>query len=113
MRTIVPVVLIAATFEALSYGQSAPATTKTRFADPVVTLAQSDCTAAKLGDTIAPRWIPATDVLPARCEVDGRIASAVAGSTAPAINFRVWLPAEWNRRAVQQGGGGMNGVIPD
>src|SRR6185295_18554847 len=33
--------------------------------------------------------------------------------TARPINFRVWLPAAWNRRAVQQGGGGMNGVIPD
>jgi feruloyl esterase len=34
-------------------------------------------------------------------------------ATARPINFRVWLPAEWNGRAVQQGGGGMNGVIPD
>jgi len=104
MRTIVPVVLIAATFEVLSHGQSAPAPANTRFADPVVKLAQADCTPARLGDGITPRWIPATDVLPARCEVDGRIGS---------INYRVWLPAEWNRRAVQQGGGGNNGVIPD
>jgi pimeloyl-ACP methyl ester carboxylesterase len=104
MRTIVPVVLFAVTFEALSHGQSAPAMAKTRFADPVVTLAQSDCTSAKLGDAITPRWLPATDLLPARCEVDGRIGS---------INYRVWLPAEWNRRAMQLGGGGMNGVIPD
>jgi feruloyl esterase len=111
MRTIVTVVLIAAAFEMLAHGQSARVTTNTRFADRVVPLAQSDCTAAKLGESIAPRWIPATDILPARCEVDGRIASA--GSTAPPINFRVWLPAEWNRRAVQQGGGGMNGAIPD
>jgi feruloyl esterase len=66
------------------------------------------------GVTLAePRWVPASDALPARCEVDGRIAPIQTGSTARSINFRVWLPTEWNRRAVQQGGGGMNGVIPD
>ena len=101
---MVTAVFIAATFEVLSHGQSAPATAKGPSADPVVTLAQADCTPAKLGDAITPRWIPATDVLPARCEVDGRLGP---------INFRVWLPAEWNRRAAQLGGGGMNGVIPD
>ena len=57
--------------------------------------------------------MPAADPLPARCEVDGRIAPVDSAATARPINFRVWLPAEWNRRAVQQGGGGMNGVIPD
>jgi hypothetical protein len=104
MRTIVSAVFIAATFDVLSHGQSVPAPATAPFTDPVVTMAQADCTAGKLGDAITPRWIPATDVLPARCEIDGRIG---------AINFRVWLPAEWNRRAVQLGGGGMNGVIPD
>jgi hypothetical protein len=32
---------------------------------------------------------------------------------APAINFRVALPASWTRRAAQLGGGGMNGSIPN
>ena len=59
------------------------------------------------------KWVAATDALPARCEVDGRMAPVDAAPTARAINFRVWLPAEWNRRAAQQGGGGMNGSIPD
>jgi feruloyl esterase len=33
--------------------------------------------------------------------------------TARSINFRVILPASWNRRAAQLGGGGMNGIIPN
>ena len=123
-RTMTLVALVTAS----PHGQSAPATVKSRFADPVVTLTQAACSFARLGDAIPasaighpvssvtllePRWVPATDALPARCEVDGRIAPVDTGSTARPINFRVWLPAEWNRRAAQQGGGGMNGVIPD
>ena len=115
-------------FEVPFQSQSAPAGSTSRFADPVVTLRPADCAVARLGDAIPasdigepvssvtllePRWIPATDALPARCEVDGRIAPVDTSPTARPINFRVWLPAEWNRRAVQQGGGGMNGVIPD
>jgi len=33
-------------------------------------------------------------------------------ATARPINFAVALPARWNHRAVQMGGGGMNGTIP-
>jgi len=91
-------------------------------------VAEADCSAAKLGTAVpsssigepvgpvtlsAPRWIAASGTLPARCEVDGRMAPAKADAHAAAINFRVWLPASWNRRAAQQGGGGMNGSIPD
>ena len=93
-----------------------------------MSLAVGDCTAAKIGGSIPataigepvasvtlaePKWVAATDALPARCEVEGRIAPIDTAANARPINFRVWLPAEWNRRAVQQGGGGMNGVIPD
>ena len=105
-----------------------PAQSAARFAEPPLALSQADCSTAKLGDAIpasaigepvgavtllAPRWVNATDALPARCELDGRIDPVDRAPTARPINFRVWLPAEWNRRAVQQGGGGMNGVIPD
>jgi hypothetical protein len=122
------VAFVVAPFEVSFWSQSAPAGSKSRFADPVVTLRPADCAVARLGDAIPvsaigepvssitllePRWVPATDALPARCEVDGRIAPVDTGPTARPINVRVWLPAEWNRRAVQQGGGGMNGVIPD
>jgi feruloyl esterase len=33
-------------------------------------------------------------------------------ATARPINFSVALPANWNGRSVQLGGGGMNGTIP-
>ena len=99
-----------------------------RFTEKPLQIAAADCTTAKLGDSIPasvigepvssvtlsePRWVPSGDSSPARCEVDGRMAPVDSAPTARAIHFRVWLPAEWNRRAVQQGGGGMNGVVPD
>jgi len=92
------------------------------------TIAEGECTTSKLGTAIpataigepvgavtlsAPRWVAATDALPARCEIDGRMAPAKPDDHARAINFRVWLPMAWNHRAAQQGGGGMNGSIPD
>lgn len=99
-----------------------------RFSEAPVVITADVCTAARIGGTIrdsaigervsavvlgSPKWIPASDSLPARCEIEGRIAPTDTAATARAINFRVWLPAQWNRRAVQQGGGGMNGVVPD
>ena len=91
-------------------------------------IAERDCSTARLGSDIpvasigepvgavtlsAPRWIGATDALPARCEIDGSMAPAKPDAHARPIAFRVWLPASWNHRAAQQGGGGMNGSIPD
>jgi feruloyl esterase len=92
------------------------------------TITASDCTAARTGEAIpasaigepvgavtiaSPRWVAATETLQARCEVDGSIEPVDRSATARPIRFRVWLPADWNGRAVQQGGGGMNGSIPD
>ena len=120
---------VAAFSVALSAGAPAPRTqSASRFPEERLTLSAERCTTERLGDSIpvseikepvsrvslaAPRWIAATDALPARCEVDGQMAPVDSAATARPINFRVWLPVEWNRRAVQQGGGGMNGVIPD
>jgi hypothetical protein len=102
------------------------ATTPTRFTETPITITQADCTVAKIGAAIPPsaigepvsavtladpKWIAAVDPLPARCEVDGAIQPV--DPRARPIGFRVWLPAEWNHRAAQQGGGGMDGVIPD
>jgi len=42
--------------------------------------------------------------------VDGQILPI--DPNAPAINFQVLLPASWNRRAAQLGGGGWNGTVP-
>ena len=47
--------------------------------------------------------------LPAHCRVLGRILAV--DKAAPAIHFQVNLPAEWNGRSVQFGGGGFNGVL--
>lgn len=95
---------------------------------PDRTITEADCTTAKLGSTIpvsaigepvsavtlsAPRWVAATAMALAHCEVDGSMAPIDKSATAKPINFRVWLPASWNHRSAQQGGGGNNGVIPD
>jgi feruloyl esterase len=46
---------------------------------------------------------------PAYCKVLGFIAPI--DSTAPPINFQVNLPITWNGKAIQYGGGGLNGVL--
>ncbi len=56
-----------------------------------------------------PRWIEATDATPAYAVVEGSI-FPVDPNGWP-INFRVVLPASWSHRAMQSGGGGMNGMI--
>lgn len=56
-----------------------------------------------------PRWIEATDASPAYGVVEGSI-FPVDPNGWP-INFRVLLPASWSQRAMQAGGGGINGVI--
>ena len=56
-----------------------------------------------------PRWVEATATAPACVVVDGSILP-VDPQGWP-INFRVLLPATWSQRAMQAGGGGMNGSI--
>ena len=88
----------------------------------------ADCTAAKIGTSIAtsaigepvravtltePSWVEAANNVPAHCRVTGAMAPVDTSPTARAINFAVVLPASWNRRAAQLGGGGFNGVIPN
>jgi feruloyl esterase len=92
------------------------------------TIAETDCTAARAGASIpvsaigervsavvlqAPRWVAAAGAVPAYCAVDGSMAPLDTAATARPINFRVLLPAAWNHRAAQIGGGGMNGSIPN
>jgi feruloyl esterase len=91
---------------------------------PVVVSA-TDCTAERLGTSIAPeligepvaavtltllRWAPAAGANPAYCEVTGSMAPI--DPAAPNINFRVAMPSSWAYRYAQLGGGGMNGSIP-
>lgn len=61
---------------------------------------------AERGPTPAARVSPAT---PAFCRVLGRIAPV--DPAAPPILFQVNLPASWNGRSVQYGGGGFNGTL--
>ncbi len=56
-----------------------------------------------------PRWVD--DANGGYGVVDGQILPVDA--KAPSINFRVALPAKWERRGLQLGGGGMNGTIPN
>ncbi|HCE58683.1 MAG TPA: tannase/feruloyl esterase family alpha/beta hydrolase [Prolixibacteraceae bacterium] len=56
-----------------------------------------------------PRWVEATENAPAYGVVEGSIFPV--DSKGWPINFRILLPAEWSRRAIHQGGGGMNGSI--
>jgi len=88
---------------------------------------EMECTAPSLVATIAPSaigepvrsvtiqaaWVAATDTVPAHCRIDGVFAPVDTAPTARVINFRVILPASWNHRGAQLGGGGMNGIIPN
>lgn len=57
-------------------------------------------------------WVAAVQDAPAHCLVNGRLQPVDTSSTAQPIRFAVALPAAWNRRAIQLGGGGMNGTVP-
>jgi len=103
------------------------ASVSARAADVPRTITEADCRAAKLGDSIpvsaigepvsgitlsAPRWNPPGRNPAAWCSVNGSMAPVDHAATAKPINFQVAFPATWNGRAVQMGGGGMNGTIP-
>lgn len=87
----------------------------------------SQCTAGVVGQSIpttqigepvagvtllAPAWHAASSTLPAYCEVTGSMAPVDRSATAQPIRFAVALPASWQHRAMQLGGGGLNGSIP-
>jgi hypothetical protein len=57
-------------------------------------------------------WVTAAQDAPAHCLVNGRLQPVDTSATAQPIRFAVALPAAWNRRAIQLGGGGMNGTVP-
>jgi hypothetical protein len=91
-------------------------------------LTADDCTSVRLGSAIpvasigepvagvtlaAPRWVAEAGNAPAYCSIDGAMAPTDTSSHGRPINFRVVLPASWTSHAVQLGGGGMNGSIPN
>lgn len=61
---------------------------------------------------VSARWEEGAQGAPAHCLISGRIDPVDSSATARPIQFGVALPASWNGRAVQLGGGGMNGSIP-
>jgi feruloyl esterase len=88
----------------------------------------AECTAAKIGTSIAPSaigepvravtlaepsWVDAANAVPAHCRVNGTMTPVDSSPTSRPINFSVALPAAWSRRAAQLGGGGMNGIVPN
>ena len=87
-------------------------------------ITESDVAAERVGSSIsvsvigepvsgvrlsAPQWVAGADANSSHATVDGSILPV--DPNGKPINFRVILPASWSRRAVQQGGGGMNGMI--
>jgi len=60
-----------------------------------------------------PLWIEASGNTEAFCSIDGEMAPIDKSITARPIKFAVKLPASWNYRSVHQGGGGMNGTVPN
>jgi pimeloyl-ACP methyl ester carboxylesterase len=116
--------VIMGTNSMLVRGQSAAAVASAQMRD----LTEAECTAARIGTAIpasaigepvsavtleAPAWTAATGTVPAFCSVTGAMAPVDTSANAQPINFRVVLPSSWNGRAMQLGGGGFNGVIPN
>lgn len=96
-------------------------------ADAELGLNQGRCTGDLLGAEVSPdrigepvsavvidsrSWVEASDNTPAHCLVNGRLEPVDQSATARPIRFGVALPASWNRRSIQMGGGGMNGSVP-
>lgn len=74
--------------------------------DSATLMAATPLAVAERAPSPAARITPET---PAYCRVLGRIAPI--DLAAPAIQFQVNLPLQWNGRSVQYGGGGFNGVL--
>ncbi len=96
-------------------------------ADESTMLTEARCTSAELSATIKPsqigepvsgvvlesvKWVAASGNTPAHCMVNGSLLPVDKSDTARPIRFGVALPGSWSHRAVQLGGGGMNGSVP-
>jgi feruloyl esterase len=111
--------VLAAALAGIAHAQTGAATT--------AALTEAVCTSAALAATVPvtrigepvsavvldpPAWVAAAQNTPAHCLVSGRLQPVDTSSTAQPIKFAVALPAAWNRRGIQLGGGGMNGTVP-
>ncbi len=119
--------LLCATGIALTSLVQLPAWSKTVSENDWVNISNKNCSSEKLQNTIPASmigeavaavsvdtmtWVEGTDAVPAHCMVEGSIKPVDTSATAQAIHFAVALPAAWNARAIQMGGGGMNGRVP-
>ena len=92
-----------------------------------ITVGEQQCTATILGAPFDPKqigepvsgvtidkvdWYAASERSPALCVVEGQLLPVDKSPTAFPIKFAVGMPATWNQRSIQQGGGGMNGSVP-
>lgn len=115
---VLSVTLSAADSIAAGESQSPPAAEGVRITADTVTPERIGLSipASAIGEPVAgvtlsaPRWFDATPDSVAFATVDGQIAPVDPGGWP--IHFRILLPADWNRRAIQMGGGGMNGMVP-
>ena len=57
-------------------------------------------------------WFAQSERSVALCVIEGQILPVDTASTARPIRFAVGLPASWNHRSIHQGGGGINGTVP-
>lgn len=58
-------------------------------------------------------WEQANQEAQAWCKITGHMNPVDTSVTARPINFAIGLPAAWNGRAIQMGGAGMNGIVPN
>jgi hypothetical protein len=94
------------TIDAKSIGASAGLISGAASISSATFTAASPISVAAAGPTPAATITPA---MPDHCRVLGKIAPV--DPNAPPIQFQVNLPAQWNGRSVQFGGGGFNGVL--
>lgn len=102
------------------------ATASAQKALETITVDAAKCTMATLGAPIDPKqiglpvsavqidtvtWHEAAGNSPAVCAVEGQLMPVDKSDTAFPIKFAVGMPANWNQRSIQQGGGGMNGSV--
>lgn len=110
MRIIILILFISPCL--LSFGQIA---NKVSITQQDLTKVGTSIPASEIGEPVGsvklytPRWNKADQSTPAHMVVEGTIFPFDPNGWP--INFRALLPASWSLRAIQQGGGGMNGVI--
>src|SRR5215467_8268186 len=115
LATVITTLAVVTTMSGAGGAQNDRGATEADCAAPslVATIAPSDIGEPVRSVTIQAAWVAATDTVPAHCRVDGVFAPVDTAPTARVINFGVILPASWNQRGAQIGGGGINGVIPN